>query len=191
VTRTMAAPWALLLVMASAALPSPAETYTVVDLHRGLSPKGNSHPHAISGLGQVLLESNGDAYLYDGRQSRDLGRALGLYGMSADGINDAGQIVGFFRPVDNGTGILDSPHAFLYDAGGLHDLGTLNGADSRAIGINALGHVVGTWFKPEYQLFLFRDGIMRDLGTVKGYPLRAARINDLDHVAVTSYGDSI
>ena len=51
----------------------------------------------------------------------DLG-TLGGNSVQATGINDAGQVVGRFFNADNQV------RAFLYDNGGMHDLGTLGGA---------------------------------------------------------------
>ncbi len=79
----------------------------------------------------------------------------------AYGINASGQVVG---SVYNDRG---NEHAFLWDNGVMHDLGTLGGAWSVAYGINASGQVVGTTFtdRSKERAFLWEDGVgMQNLG---------------------------
>src|SRR5687767_6025233 len=65
----------------------------------------------------------------------DLGALLGTNSY-AHGINNAGQVVGYWNST-NGA------RAFLYSAGTITDLGTLGGTNNYALSINASGQVVG------------------------------------------------
>jgi probable HAF family extracellular repeat protein len=84
-------------------------------------------------------------------------------GVSAYGINTAGQITGC-APVSGGT-----QHAFLYSAGTLTDLGTLGGASSCGYAINVHGDVTGyADTASAAHAFVFTAGTMTDLGTIAG-----------------------
>lgn len=93
---------------------------------------------------------------------------LGTLGYESygSGINDAGQVVGYSY-LNNGP-----HHAVLWDASGIHDLGTLGGHDSSARGINNIGQVVGTSYLSNNlstRAFIW-DNVtgIRDLGTLSG-----------------------
>src|SRR5207249_2851170 len=110
------------------------------------------------------------AFFYDGTGMLPLGNDT-----LPQGINAAGQIVGYSRLLMPAAGLLITPsiprsyrswnpsgkfHAFLYDDTGLHDLGTLPGTDeSYANGINSLGQVVG---QSGGRPFLYRAGVWQD-----------------------------
>lgn len=88
-------------------------------------------------------------------------------GANATALNDAGQVVGeatrpsFWAP---------QTHAVIWDADGIHDIGTLGGRQSGATGVNASGQVVGSaeTSAGERHAFLYSDGVMKDLGTLGG-----------------------
>ena len=91
----------------------------------------------------------------------------------ANGINDAGHIVGSSAISTN-----DPPehpsHAFFYASGAFTDLGTLGGISSLASAINRFDQIVGTADTDNFYVwraFLYSAGAMRDLGslTVGGY----------------------
>jgi probable HAF family extracellular repeat protein len=103
---------------------------------------------------------------------RDLGSLGG--GSYATGINNAGQVVGYFE-TNVGT-----VHAFLWtESGGMQDLGTLGGGSSLASGINSAGQVVGSAnaVSGETHAFLWTAKAgMQDLGTLGGKFSDAAAI---------------
>jgi probable HAF family extracellular repeat protein len=104
----------------------------------------------------------------------------------ANGINDAGQVVGssYVRRDDAAV-----PRPFLYD-GSIHDLGTLGGSSGSAWAINNAGRIVGsssTAGTSQEYAFLY-DGLMHNLGTLPGgIHSRALGINNEDIVVGESY----
>jgi len=110
----------------------------------------------------------------------DLGPSSG----AVKGINDGGQVVGFYTPPT-------APfHAMLYSAGSMTDLGTLgaaNGGYSAAESINGSGQVVGlSSIADTTHAFLYTNGTMLDLGTLGGTYSAAQGINDSGQVVGTS-----
>jgi probable HAF family extracellular repeat protein len=115
------------------------------------------------------------SYLVDlnSKTATDIGTLGGSYSV-AQGINDAGQVVG--RSGD---------HAFITgpDGMGMRDLGTLGGdySYSEASGINDAGQVVGR--SGDHAFITGPDGMgMRDLGTLGGRYSEALGINDAGQV---------
>ena len=108
------------------------------------------------------------AFLYSGGTMAGLGTLPGYSeaGSQANGINNAGQVVG----VSYG---LNQEHAFLYSGGRLNDLGTLGNPaneSSEAIGINDFGQAVGvSTFNGTNYAVLFNGGTVAELGTLPGY----------------------
>lgn len=121
----------------------------------------------------------------------DLG-ALGGRGSFANGINASGQVTGNAATVSSGD------HAFLYSAGVMTDLGTLNGGiNSVGVGINDSGQIVGlsmvgTTFPFVFHSFLYGpDTGMVDLNNLiqsgSGWTqIEAIAINNAGQI--TGYG---
>ena len=154
----------------------------------------SSEAFGINSLGHVVGysltagQAAQHAFLYGGGKLTDLG-TLGGLSSSAGGINDADQVVGYSFTSVQGysftTGIV-ATHAFLYSSGRMADLGTLGGATSVGIGINAVGQVVGNSFtatNSANHAVLYSDGRRIDLGTLGGLNSTGNGINALGQVA--------
>ena len=105
---------------------------------------GDSFGLGINTVGQIVGYSYGPgnawfhAFLYDTRTGgplQDLGSPSG--NSVAVDINDAGQVAGWFR---NGAGPVG---AFVYEAGVMHDIGSLGSGTAEAVAINRAGLVAG------------------------------------------------
>jgi probable HAF family extracellular repeat protein len=115
----------------------------------------------------------------------DLGTLGGDFSR-ASAINPRGQVVGDLFIFDPEGSDEDPPEfqAFLWEKGVRTDLGTLGGTDSRALGINPRGQVVGvsrTASGVEHA-FLWEKGVMTDLGTLGGGFSQANAINSASQV---------
>lgn len=101
----------------------------------------------------------------------DLGTLGGSNSWSTS-INNSGQVVGFSTLSGNtSVSLSDGPHhAFIWDNGGMTDLGTLGNVESDAYDINDNGQVVGysitQWGSGRG--FLWSNGAMTELGIVAG-----------------------
>ncbi len=154
-------------------------TYTVTDARYDIIPLGtlggnNSFALALNNLRQVTGNSSTNpgasnplnAFLWDfeTRQMVSLGRIEpGANFSRGYAINDSGVVVG---ESDN-----DRSKAFLYQNGGMINLGTLGGTTAVATAIGPTGIVVGasnngTTTKP----FVYLNGVMTELPTLAGNP---------------------
>lgn len=138
------------------------------------SPSGFSHAFMCSGISSIDLSGPGNPNKFDGND-----------------INNLGQVAGTI--VDYGQNI--SGHAFLYSAGVISELGTLDGASSRGHGINDLGQVTGDSYTAgnlASHAFLYSAGAMSDLGTLGGTHSSGDSVNNLGQVTGVSLtvGDS-
>lgn len=80
----------------------------------------------------------------------------------ATSINDSGQVAGYF--LSDPSGLVS--HAFLYDGGIRHDLGTFGGSSAAALGINDSGRVVG-WANNtsgQRRAFVYANGSLQNVG---------------------------
>ena len=126
----------------------------------------------------------------------------GAYSTSATGINARGQIVGSFFVE---TGSERGSHGFIYDDGvyttfDVPGAGTVNGAATRAFGINNRGEIVGSFDMQvgtgaETHGYLFSGGVFTIIDVPGAYFTQAFGINDVgDIVGSTAFpgvgGDS-
>lgn len=188
-----------ILCLAAAARPAAAQTYTITAL-------GCRAANAINAFGQVacgvgsntgpVLDNIGaypfvdHAFLWtpaipNGTSGslQDLGTLSHRASSAAYGINDAGQVVGSswtYEVTISRTGKVTyktvSPHAFLWQNGGITDLGTLGGSFSEAYAINNMSQIIGRAATNTigggglevFHAFLWQKGVMADIGAFSG-----------------------
>ena len=138
-----------------------------------------------------------DPFLWDHGKMTDLGTLGGAWG-NAQCINRRHQIIGASSlaetPIACSDGHLTSCHAFLWEDGKMHDLGTLGGPNSEAQWINESGLIAGSADFPRPQptvnphdAVIWKHGKIKDLGTVDGDACsRAYGLNDRGQVVGTS-----
>jgi probable HAF family extracellular repeat protein len=137
----------------------------------------------FAGLGLSVRPAAQEEKLANPRQYTvtDLGTLMGGHNTVPQAINNRSQVVGLADTPDTDPNSgFPVVHAFLWDEGELHDLGTLGGRNSGAslAGINAEGQVVGfaenDTVDPnnppflELRAFRWDKGQMTDLGTLGG-----------------------
>jgi probable HAF family extracellular repeat protein len=182
----------LLILLGLAMFASPANAvtqYTITDL--GTLGGTSSRAKSINSLGQVVggsrtVSGSNHAFLWENGVMYDLNSSLPagsdwcLYG--AEGINDAGQIVGNGSRDGQGS-------AFLWENGGVQDIDTATGDDSTAGAINAGGQVVGgaRFAGGERYAFLWDSGVMQQLGALGGTHSYACGINASTQVVGKAY----
>ena len=134
----------------------------------------------INNKGQIVGNiSNGHAVLLSKRVITDLGTLGGIFS-SSQGVNDSGQIVGYYSL----PGFFN--HAFLYSNGVMTALGPF-GADaiSIATAINNSGMIVGDAtdsYTVPYHAFLYSDGVMADISPFGNSESYAMGINNRGQV---------
>ena len=137
--------------------------------------------YAVNDGGNIVGRSLGfygssQAFLYVGGSATNLGTlGSGLYS-EARAINNHDQVVGSSEITDDGSYI---SHAFLYDQGQMHDLGTLGGTDGIAYDVNDQGQIVGssTLGNGLQHAFLYQNGSMVDLFAGDSFRSAANGIN--------------
>lgn len=144
------------------------------------------------GISSTAVDIEGNpidhAFLFSNGSVIDLG-TLGGSSSAANGINSAGQIVGWSNvPSDTNP----PSHATLWDANVPTDLGTLGGTNSFAMAINEAGVIVGESDLPglnsvgrtSTHATMWKDGVATDLGTLGSGTLSNA-------FAINSNGDIV
>jgi probable HAF family extracellular repeat protein len=130
------------------------------DRRHGLQDLGNGSAYAINDAGQVVGESTAafpHAIFWDAQGGRhDLGTLPGALESAAQGLNDAGEVVGW----SNLRGGFKTRHAILYRDGTLSDLNDFLPPNSgwtleQAQAINDAGQIVGIGeIDDQYHAFL-------------------------------------
>jgi len=135
-----------------------------------------SSASGFNSIGQVVGYANGQyqsqyAYLWEDNVWTYLGTlpGPGLDYSRASDINEYSQIVGYSFTVGPGSGM----RAWIWEEGGMTDLGDLGGDKSSAGTINEQGQIVGysQIYDPEDYIthaFLWENGNMTDLGVLPG-----------------------
>ena len=143
---------------------------------------GESAAAAINSSGQIagntfVTSNTVHATLWTGNTKTDLGTLGGA--AFANGINDAGQVVGFSQLTDNST-----EHATLWNGAGTTDLGTLSGGSlSHANDINNVGQIVGySGSSNGERAALWAGGTLTALGTLGGTGAGANAINEAGQI---------
>lgn len=123
------------------------------------------------------------AFLYSNGSMTDLGTIDGGTASVANGINDAGAVIGN-SDTDGGD-----EHGFVYQNGTMTDLGTLGGANSSVDAINDNGVVTGSSQDASGASlpFVYSNGTMTSLGSYNTETTPQA-INDSGMIAGTTYG---
>jgi probable HAF family extracellular repeat protein len=161
--------------------PPPPPVYTLTFLGSLGGP--NSTTHAINQSGQIVGEADtaaglGHAFLYSAGQMHDL-EPFAKYHSCANGLNDAGDIVGEATPSDGRW-----QQAFLIHNGQRQWLGALGGYGGTATAINNHGQIVGAAHNAEgnWHAFLYTNGRMRELPGQTSYGGCAQSINDAGQI---------
>jgi probable HAF family extracellular repeat protein len=148
-----------------------------------------SNAIAINSAGEIVGWSTAPggtgnvAFLYSHGSMTDLGTLGGGTSSVANGINNAGVVIG-----NSNTAVSDE-HGFIYQNGTMTDLGTLGGATSSVDAINGNGVVTGSSENTSGTSlpFEYSKGKMTSLGTYN-IDTTPQAINDNGVIVGTTYG---
>jgi probable HAF family extracellular repeat protein len=153
-------------------VPKKGQTFSMQPFSKAL---------AVNGTGEVVGYSNGNGFLFRNGQLSQVGPV----GFTADGINDAGTIVGH-----------QGLHTYLISGGTTAQLPDLagpattccNGPDSRPVAINNNNQIAGDSAdnNTNTHAVIWSNGTLTDLGTLGGLTSFAYGINNLGQVVGTS-----
>ena len=185
----------LLTTAASAAAPS----YDIIDL--GPLPRvADDVAVSLNASGQISywVETAGgtaQAALWIHSRVQFLGSLAGCPNSIPHAVNDQGEVVGWVNTSANPVDSRSTTRAFVFRHGQMQALGTLGGRDSRALGINHKGQIVGSSDRADgmRHAFLFDGHTFTDLGTLPGGSFSQANaVNAAGHAAgVASRGPAV
>lgn len=189
-TRIAATTVGLLIAVGLAVPALAAPSYTVVDL--GTFGGKMSMAYAVNDLGQVVgvsqyADGTFDAFIWSpatGMQPLGFGRVINADSVAAQGIDDAGRVVGY-------VAIGGQRQALLWDPiDGVQPLGA-PGMNATAYAIDETGGIAGTYPTSAGTAHAFRmagpGAEMVDLGTLGGAVSGGRAINATGQVAGTSW----
>ena len=177
-------------------LPPHVSTYAFMDLGP-LADVADDTAIGLSNSGYVSLSINTghnvQASLWSHGRATDLTRPPGYLNSMLHAVNDRGVVVGWVNTSENPVDSQSTTRAFVGDARGTRVLGTLGGRDSRALGVNDAGRIVGVSNLDDRtrHAFVCDGGALKDLGVLPGgkfstaYAVNAA--GDVAGVADTSH----
>lgn len=171
--------------------PSPASgasSYSITDLGP-VADVADEQTLGLNRSGDVCLYgSDGDhvhAALWSQGRRTDLKGAPGYPNAVCHALNRHGTVVGWTNTSDNPVDSLSTTRAFVSDGKGIRVLGTLGGRDSRALGVNDAGRIVGVASVDSQtrHAFAYDGAELKDLGVLPGGKFSAA-------YAVNAAGDA-
>jgi probable HAF family extracellular repeat protein len=136
-----------------------------------------TEPYDINNSGQIVGRGpQSSGFLYSGGTYTYLD-APGAFNTSAFGINDAGQIVGYYSAPG-------SEHGFIYDAGSWTTIDAPGYTNTELTGINNSGEVVGTALDASHHRhgFTYSDGTFTFLDALGSFGTWANGVNDSGQV---------
>lgn len=158
----------------------------IESLAAGLNDSGGVVGYSLTASGVThgfLWSAGGIDGVPSNPQMKDIG-GLGEGTTQAYGINNPGQITGYFDVVANSK---LRQHAFVWANGMMTDIGALLGGlpNSFGYGINNLGHVTGAAYNASYSTprgFFYNGTSAGEIGGLGGSDTTGLAINDADQI---------